>query len=257
MVVEKQPDNGPEPSLFEAGIFLVDKPVGPSSFAMVQQVRRALNIRKVGHSGTLDPFASGLLVICAGRRATRIIPRLMAGDKEYEAVLRLGIETDTMDHEGEVLARRPVEGITGERLHRCLAGFVGSRQQTPPAFSALKHKGKPLYYYARRGIEVIKEPRLIEITTLDCLAFEEELVTIRVVCGKGTYIRSLASDIGRELGCGAHLAGLRRLRNGPFTVADSIPGDGLAERQAGRQLLLRGHLEVDEVEELLQRQANA
>jgi len=205
----------------------------------------------VGHSGTLDPFASGLLVICAGRRATRIIPRLMDGDKEYEAVLRLGIETDTMDHEGEVLARRPVEAMTVERLQRCLAGFVGPQQQAPPPFSALKHKGKPLYYYARRGITVTKAPRPIEIKAIEYLAFTGEQVTIRVKCGKGTYIRSLAADIGRELECGAHLVGLRRLRNGLFSVADSIAGDRLAEREEGRQLLLRSRLAVEEVEEML------
>ncbi|OGQ96836.1 MAG: tRNA pseudouridine(55) synthase TruB [Deltaproteobacteria bacterium RIFOXYD12_FULL_57_12] len=234
-----------------AAVFLVDKPVGPSSFRIVQQVRRALGIRKVGHAGTLDPFASGLLVICAGRPATRLIAQLMAGDKEYEATLRLGVETDTQDLEGTIVATRPVPLFDRATVARCLAGFVGEQLQTPPRFSALKYQGKPLYYYARRGVEVSKEPRRVVISRIDCLDLGPDTLTIRVACGKGTYIRALAQDIGAVLGCGAHLIELRRLRSGPFSVSDSLPGTALAEREEARELLAASRRSVEEILDLL------
>ncbi|HSR35622.1 MAG TPA: tRNA pseudouridine(55) synthase TruB, partial [Desulfurivibrionaceae bacterium] len=191
----------------EAGVFLIDKPVGPTSFAMVQRLRRALNIKKVGHAGTLDPFASGLLILCVGRPATRIIDQLMAGDKEYRATLQLGVETDTQDLEGRVVAEQPVVGVDDRRIAQVLAQFTGELMQAPPAYSAVKHQGKPLYAYARKGIIVTKEPRPVSIATLEAEAFDAmaNQLTIRVECSKGTYIRTLAADIGRELGCGAHL----------------------------------------------------
>lgn len=244
--------------VFEAGIFLVDKPVGPTSFRVVQQVRRALQIKKVGHAGTLDPFASGLLVVCAGRRATRLVPRLMDGEKEYEATLQLGVETETQDPEGQVVAESPVPGLDVAAVQRCLAGFVGRILQVPPSYSALKHKGKPLYYYARRGIEVAREARPVEIKSITCLppstrcwGPENDILKIRVVCGKGTYIRTLGADIGKALGCGAHLRELRRLRVGPFSVAAGLDGTGLVDRHEGRRLLLDSHLTIDEVVDLL------
>lgn len=224
------------------GVFLIDKPVGPTSFAMVQRVRRALNVKKVGHAGTLDPFASGLLILCAGRPATRIIDQLMAGDKEYRATLQLGVETETQDTEGRVIAERPVVGVDDERIARVLARFTGDLLQVPPAFSAVKHEGKPLYAYARKGIVVTKEPRPVLIETLEAESFEAATnrLTIRVVCSKGTYIRTLAADIGQALGCGAHLIALRRLRSGPFRVETAVDGTQLAEREAAR-VLLAGH----------------
>lgn len=231
----------------EAGIFLVDKPVGPTSFRVVQQVRRALGIRKVGHAGTLDPFASGLLVVCAGRPATRIISRLMEGEKEYEATLKLGIATDTFDLDGRVVEERPVPVLARGQIERCLAGFVGEQMQAPPNFSALKHKGKPLYFYARQGIAINKAPRRILIHELECRAYGGEELSIRVVCSKGTYIRTLASDIGAALGCGAHLTALRRLRSGPFHVDDAVDGRGLLELEEGRLLLLDNLLAVNDV----------
>lgn len=235
----------------EAGVFLVDKPVGPTSFAMVRQVRRALGIKKVGHAGTLDPFASGLLVICAGRPATRLISLFMEGDKEYEATLRLGIETDTQDCEGRVTNERPVPDLTLEAVHRCLAGFLGEQLQEPPSFSALKYKGKPLYYYARKGIEVKKEARRIEIKLLGCLGFDKDTIAVRVICSKGTYIRTLAADIGAALGCGAHLVALRRLRSGPFSVTEALPGAALDNKVEAQQELARHLLTVAQVTELL------
>ncbi|MDH5298999.1 MAG: tRNA pseudouridine(55) synthase TruB [Desulfobulbaceae bacterium] len=241
------PSERGEGQALEAGVFLVDKPVGPTSFRLVQQVRRALGIKKVGHAGTLDPFASGLLILCAGRPATRIISQLMGGDKEYEAVLRLGIATDTQDLEGRVVAEQPVGELDPSRVAECLAGFVGEQLQQPPAYSALKHQGKPLYYYARKGIEVTKAPRRIFIHSLRLLDLGAETMTVRVHCTKGTYVRTLAADIGDALGCGAHLVALRRLRSGPFSVKDALPGDILADREQGRALLLEHWLAVEAV----------
>lgn len=232
---------------FDSGIFLIDKPVGITSFGMVKRVRGALGIKKVGHSGTLDPFASGLLIICAGRPATKIIDTLMVGVKEYEATLKLGIATDTQDLEGRVVAERPVGVLDRERVLACLRRFEGEQLQVPPQYSALKHEGKPLYYYARKGVEVVKEARRVEISALQCLEIGLDTITIRVTCSKGTYIRTLAADIGEALGCGAHLIALRRLRNGIFAVADALAGEELADRQGARERLLPHRLTVAEV----------
>ena len=232
----------------EAGVFLVDKPEGPTSFRIVQQVRRALGIKKVGHAGTLDPFATGLLIICAGRPATRLISGLMAGEKEYEAVLRLGVETATQDPEGQVIAERPVGTLDRAAVEECLRRFTGEQWQTPPAYSALKHKGKPLYHYARKGIAVAREPRRIFISALTCLALERHTLALRVACSKGTYIRTLAADIGRALGCGAHLTSLRRLRSGPFSVKDALFGSDLFEPVQAREVLRRHCLTVPVVQ---------
>jgi len=232
------------------GVYAVCKPEGVSSFRMVQQVRRLLGIRKVGHSGTLDPFASGVLVLCAGRPATRLIPSLMEGDKEYVAMLQLGIVTETQDPEGRILARRPVGALSPHDIAECLARFTGQQLQTPPAYSALKHKGKPLYHYARKGIKVKKEPRLIIIRELQCLMLGTETLTLRVVCSKGTYIRTLAADIGDCLGCGAHLSRLQRTRNGFFTLAQTVSGEKLFTEE-GRALLESSRLSVAAVKQLL------
>ena len=235
-----------------AGVLLIDKPVGPTSFRIVQQVRRALKIKKVGHAGTLDPFASGLLVVCVGRPATRLVSSLMEGEKEYEATLQLGVETDTQDLTGQVIAEKQVGEIDRDRVRDCLAQFTGEQLQTPPQYSALKHKGKPLYYYARKGIKVTKEPRKIQIREIELLSLDPDSMQIRVVCSKGTYIRTLAADIGRSLGCGAHLTGLRRLRSGRFTVEDGLNGSDLSgERQQVLKLLLNNLLPVDTVKTIL------
>ena len=242
-----------EPAL-AAGIFLVDKPVGPSSFRMVQLVRRALSIKKVGHAGTLDPFASGLLIICVGRPATRLISQFMNGHKRYEAVLRLGIETTTQDLEGEVVAQKEVGTFAREELEQCLAGFMGEQLQTPPQYSALKHMGKPLYHYARKGIVIEKAARPITIFRLQLLEAGPDTLRIMVECSKGTYIRTLAADIGSILGCGAHLVALRRLQSGPFTVANAVDGALLQEPLLARNELLAKTLTVEEVLVMLPRQ---
>jgi len=235
------------PAIAEAGIYPLDKPEGPSSFRMVQVVRRALGIKKTGHAGTLDPFATGLLIVCAGRPATRLISQLMIGEKEYLATLRLGVETTTQDREGEVVATASTVGISAGQVADCLAGFVGEHLQVPPIFSALKYQGKPLYHYARRGVEIVRQPRPVTISAVECLEFSGEILKIRVRCGKGTYIRALAFDIGRVLGCGAHLAALRRLRSGAFSVDEAVDGNALfAEPARSRELLLAKGLTIDE-----------
>mgnify|MGYP001243204569 CR=1 FL=1 len=242
-----------EPAL-EAGIFLVDKPVGPSSFRMVQLVRRALAIKKVGHAGTLDPFASGLLIICVGRPATRLISQFMDGHKRYEAVLKLGIETTTQDLEGEVVAQKEVGVFAREEMEQCLAGFMGEQLQTPPQYSALKHMGKPLYHYARKGIIIEKAPRPITIFLLQLLEAGPDTLRIMVECSKGTYIRTLAADIGRVLGCGAHLVALRRLQSGSFTVDNAVDGAILQDPILARHELLAKTLTVEDVLARLPRQ---
>ncbi len=218
---------------FGGGVFLIDKPEGITSFGIVRRIKKLVGIKKVGHAGTLDPFATGLLVVCAGRPATKMIPLLMDGDKEYLATLRLGIRTTTMDPEGEIIEEKAVGHISAADIAECLTGFVGEILQRPPAYSALKHKGKPLYYYARKGIEIEKEPRKVMIHSLERLGDPGDLddvspeLSLRIVCSKGTYIRSLADDIGVRLGCGASLTDLRRTRSGVFHVDQAISGERL------------------------------
>jgi tRNA pseudouridine55 synthase len=241
----------------KSGVFLIDKPVGPTSFQMVRHVRRILGVKKVGHAGTLDPFASGLLVVCVGRPATRLISAIMEGEKEYLATLRLGVETETQDPEGAVTARSPVGRLSREQIEACLLRFRGELEQVPPQYSALKHQGKPLYFYARRGIEVIKESRRIVIRTLVRTDDDQDLdgdeadLSVRVVCSKGTYIRTLAADIGRSFGCGAYLTQLRRIKSGCFSIEDSFPGANFSLPDACDRFLTGG-VSVDDVSKLLQ-----
>jgi tRNA pseudouridine55 synthase len=245
--------------LLAGGVFLLDKPCGPTSFWVVRQVRRLLAMKKVGHAGTLDPFASGLLIVCAGRAATRAIDTLMAGEKEYVATLCLGVRTSTGDPEGEIIERRPAQTFTDEQLEAVLNKFRGGYWQTPPAYSALKHRGKPLYAYARKGIVIDKPPRQVLISSLsrEILAFSPigvAALTIRVRCGKGTYIRKLAEDIGDALGCGAHLTALRRTMSGPFQVERAVLADALRSED-GFGHLLAAKLSEAELAGLLQEKA--
>lgn len=219
-----------EQAVATCGVLLVDKPAGVTSFRIIQCLRRVLGIKKIGHAGTLDPFATGLLVVCVGRGATRHIDELMGAEKEYEAVLQLGVETDTQDPEGTITARRPVPPLSQTEISKVLGSFVGDQLQIPPRYSALKHKGKPLYHYARQGIDVVKEARVIRIESIDLLDWTVDTLSIRVRCGKGTYIRTLAADIGTALGCGAYLTALRRTKNGIFSVDDACDGKRLCDQ---------------------------
>jgi tRNA pseudouridine55 synthase len=216
------------------GVFLLDKPPGPTSFWVVRQVRRLLSIKKVGHAGTLDPFASGLLIVCAGRAATRLVDVLMAGEKRYLATLCLGARSSTGDPEGEITGRQKVQPFDEARLDAVLSAFRGEYWQTPPVYSALKHQGKPLYAYARQGVIIEKPPRQVFISSLAPVALDflpdgSATLTISVRCGKGTYIRKLAEDIGDALGCGAYLTALRRTMSGGFRVDRAVAADLLRQ----------------------------
>lgn len=198
------------------GFLLIDKTEGMTSHDVVNIIRRALGLRQVGHTGTLDPMATGVLPICVGQ-ATRMSQYLLAGEKQYEATLKLGIETDTYDRNGTVTMQLPYD-VTLDQLQEVLDRRMGPQLQIPPMFSAKKKDGKKLYEMARQGIEIEREPVPIEIFSLDLLSFTPPELTLRVHASKGTYIRSLAYDIGRDLGTCAHLTSLRRIEAGGFTI---------------------------------------
>lgn len=213
-----------------SGILNIDKPAGMTSHDVVARVRRMSGQRRVGHAGTLDPAATGVLVVCLGQ-ATRVAEYLMASDKIYRARIRLGVSTDTHDAEGQVTATAEVD-VGEEEGRRALASFVGSIQQVPPMYSALKHQGVPLYKLARQGIVLERKPRSIEIHDIELLDWTPPLLTIRVNCSPGTYIRALARDLGQKLGCGAHLQSLTRLASGRFTLEEAVSLGELAEALA-------------------------
>lgn len=208
------------------GLLLVDKPSGPTSHDVVHAIRRTFRIPKVGHGGTLDPAATGLLVLLLGR-ATRLSDQVMGGDKMYEGVVLLGTVTNTQDMDGEILAEQPFDSITREQTETALKEFRGDIYQTPPMVSAVKIKGVPLYKLARKGVEVPREPRLTHIYRFDITTWATPLVTIAVSCTKGTYVRTLAHDLGQALGCGACLQSLRRTASGSLTVTEAVPFDTL------------------------------
>jgi tRNA pseudouridine55 synthase len=202
------------------GAILIDKPAGPTSHDVVDAIRRKFGIKKVGHCGTLDPNATGLLIIVLGR-GTKLSERLMGDDKVYEGTVKFGETTNSYDVDGEILETKPVPPLTLDQLNEAAAAFVGDQMQTPPMVSAVKIKGVPLYKMARKGIEVEREPRLIHIYNFRFTNYEPPLGQFRVACTKGTYVRSIAHELGQKLGCGAHLATLRRSVSGKFDVADA------------------------------------
>jgi tRNA pseudouridine55 synthase len=199
------------------GLFVVRKPVGISSFGVIRRARRELDIRKIGHAGTLDPLAEGVLVLGVGK-ATKLLTGLEGADKSYRATLRLGVRTDTYDSTGRVLEERDPSGVTEEALSDALSRFRGEIQQVPPMFSAIKKDGETLYKLARRGIEVEREPRRVIVSRLELVDFSHPLATIDLDCSKGTYVRSLVEDIGLALGVGANMTALVRTRVGPFGI---------------------------------------
>jgi tRNA pseudouridine55 synthase len=206
------------------GAILVDKPSGPTSHDVVDAIRRKFRIQKVGHCGTLDPNATGLLIIVLGR-GTKLSERLMADDKVYEGVIKFGESTDSYDSDGEITAALPVLPMTLEELNAAAEEFEGDQMQTPPMVSAIKKGGVPLYKLARKGVEVPREPRLVHIYRFRISSYEEPFATFRLACTKGTYVRSVAHDLGQKLGCGAHLTRLRRVVSGKFDVANALPLD--------------------------------
>lgn len=205
------------------GVLLLDKPSGMTSNSALQAARRLFSAAKAGHTGTLDPMATGLLPLCFGE-ATKFSADLLDADKTYEAELLFGITTDTGDAEGTVLVRRPPV-VTTSDLATALQRFLGPIRQIPPMYSALKREGKPLYELARQGIEVVREPRDVCIHELRLLSHEQDRCRLHIACSKGTYIRTLAEDIGEVLDCGAHLTALRRIAVGALHIADAVTLD--------------------------------
>jgi len=213
-----------QPAKEMEGVLLVDKPKGLTSHDVVYRLRRKLQMKKIGHAGTLDPMATGVLVMLIGK-ATRISQYLMSVDKIYEGEATLGVVTDSQDAEGEVMETRPVPELTEAQVREVMKTFLGDQYQTPPMHSAIKIGGVPLYKLARKGEEVEREPRFIRVASFDLLSFALPKLTFDLHCTKGTYVRTIAHDLGQKLGCGAHLSALRRTGSGKFKIASCLPLD--------------------------------
>lgn len=229
----------PQPEQPFEGILLVDKPKGITSHDVVDRVRHKLHMKRIGHAGTLDPMATGLVIILVGK-ATKASQFLMGLDKVYEGSILLGKSTNTHDAEGTVTQERPVPEMTEEQVVALLKTFEGDQYQTPPMFSAIKVKGVPLYKMARKGEEIDREPRFIRISSIEVLGCELPKVRFRLRCSKGTYVRTIAHDIGQKLGCGAHLSALRRTASGALRIEQAIGLEAFMELPAGdiqKQLL--------------------
>ncbi len=206
------------------GALLVDKPAGPTSHDVVEAVRRHFRIKKVGHCGTLDPSATGLLMLVLGR-ATKLSDRFIASDKHYEGAIKFGETTDSYDADGQLVTSLPVPPLTLDQLNQEAASFLGDQMQMPPMVSAIKQDGVPLYKLARKGLEVERKARLIHIYQFRFDSYQEPIAHFDIACTKGTYVRSIAHELGQKLGCGAHLASLRRVSAGQFHVASALPLD--------------------------------
>src|SRR5262245_42457335 len=206
------------------GALLIDKPSGPTSHDVVAAIRRKFQLDKVGHAGTLDPNATGLLILLVGK-GTKLSEKLMSSDKVYDGTARFGEATDSYDSDGEITSSLPVPPLTLDQLNEYASEFVGDLMQTPPMVSAVKKDGVPLYKLARKGMEVERKPKLIHIYTFRFTSYEEPLGRFRVACTKGTYVRSLVHDLGEKVGCCAHLTQLRRITSGRFGVEDAISLD--------------------------------
>lgn len=214
------------------GILLVDKPSGITSFGVVDRLKKRFFPRRIGHGGTLDPLATGLLVVLLGK-ATKTARHFLEGDKVYLAEILLGRETDTQDVSGRVRREGDYSGLARADLEEALDAFRGEIEQVPPMVSALRHGGRRLYELAREGVEVARPPRRIAVKELKLIGFDPPAVGLLICCSKGTYVRTLAHDLGARLGCGACLSGLRRLESGPFRLADALPLSRLLELDRG------------------------
>lgn len=228
------------------GIFLLDKPLNLTSNAALQRVKRLFNAKKAGHTGSLDPLATGMLPICLGE-ATKVSQFLLDSEKIYRGTATLGIKTTTGDAEGEVMIERNIPTITSEQLTKIFTQFTGTLQQIPPMFSAIKYQGKPLYTLARRGIEIKREPRTIQIHSLKLIHHTTNTFEFEVHCSKGTYVRTLVEDIGEKLNCGAHLSTLRRLAVIPYEKSNMLTLDQLEtiRTEQGARALQQFLLPVD------------
>ncbi len=227
-----------------SGVLLVDKAEDMTSHDVVAIARRALNTKKIGHCGTLDPMATGLLMLVIGR-ATKIQDLLMSEDKQYVGTLTLGSTTSTQDRQGDTLETKPVGDYTKEQIHEAFDGFMGDFEQIPPMVSAIKKDGVPLYKLARKGIEIVREPRKVHITSYEVTRIELPEVDFIVNCSKGFYVRTYAHDIGEKLGCGAHLSALRRTRSGKFTLDRAVPAMDL--KTIPREDLLKSLVSLAEI----------
>jgi tRNA pseudouridine55 synthase len=209
-----------------SGVLVVDKPQGWSSNDAVQRAKRMFNARKVGHTGALDPLATGVLPLCFGE-ATKFSQYLLSSDKKYWVRVKLGVATDSGDADGKVIATKEVVDVDTDRIENALRFFRGEIDQTPPMFSAIKHKGQPLYKLARQGIEVERQARRVMIYSNDLLVFEDDQLELEIHCSKGTYIRTVVDELGQLLGCGAHVIALRRGMAGPYDESDLVTFDEL------------------------------
>ncbi len=221
------------------GFLIMDKPVGLSSNQVVQKAKRMMDAQKVGHTGSLDPLATGVLPLCFGE-ATKFSQYLLDSDKRYWTRIRLGQTTNTGDADGQILEERPVTGITAELIESVLVEFRGSIEQTPSMYSAIKYHGQPLYKLARMGLEVERKSRAISVYQCELVAFDGDFFELELHCSKGTYVRSIAEDVGRKLGCGAHVVALRRRSAGPFQEVDVVSFEALesaCDNQSGEGFL--------------------
>lgn len=223
-------------------ILNLNKPKGITSQEAVTNIKKILRVKKAGHTGTLDPLATGVLLICINR-ATRLASYFSSLDKEYKAVMKLGETTDTHDTEGNIIAQKDIGNISNTLIINVLKSFEGKISQIPPIFSALKHKGKPLYEYARKGIAISPEPRMVTVYNIELLKIEMPFISFKVRCSKGTYIRTLCNDIGEKLGIGAHLFELERLAIGNFNIQDSLSIEEL--KSTNIELLHKGIYTID------------
>ena len=211
-----------------SGFLLVDKPSGITSSKLVQSIRKTFSLNKIGHTGTLDPLATGLMVLCVGQ-ATKFSQFLLVKDKSYRVSIKLGVATDTFDAEGLVTSEKDVNHVTRDLIEASLTNFQGEIEQIPPMYSAIKKNGVPLYKMARRGLKVDLEPRKVRIYEIKMLGFDGKFLDLKVCCSKGTYIRTIAADLGDVLGCGAHVAELRRLSVGTYDEKDMLAFDELVK----------------------------
>ena len=219
------------------GVIIIDKPIGKTSHDVVTDVKKALGAKKAGHTGTLDPLATGVLPICINE-GTKLARFFTMDNKEYRAVMLLGVRTDTFDVEGRIIAEKEPR-VDKEAVERALSSFAGNREQCPPPYSAVKYQGKPLYKWARKGINIAAAPRAVEIRQITLEKLDLPYVTFKVVCSKGTYIRSLCEEIGEMLGCGACLAGLRRTKSGSYSEDMAVSFAALGERDKKEALAAR------------------
>jgi len=236
--------NNPQDYEGPSGVLLIDKAGDMTSHDVVAIARRALNTKKIGHCGTLDPMATGLLMLVIGR-ATKIQDLLMSEDKQYVGTLTLGFTTSTQDRQGDTLETKPVGELSTEQVHAAFDGFMGDFEQIPPMVSAIKKDGVPLYKLARKGIEIVREPRKVHITGYEVTRIELPEVDFIVNCSKGFYVRTYAHDIGGKLGCGGHLSALRRTRSGKFTLDRAVTVADL--KTAPREDLLKSLISLAEI----------